>query len=263
MIEIIKTIKVHKIFIINSVFICQLFLFCTNAYSQSVDSLDGLVKIPLDIYKSRNPDSPTIIYGHGCSGYDNFDMQKARLIRSWGYNVVVAEYTKGRGLNNKNINGRNITCVQGFSSYPMQQRADDLIAVGNWVKKQEWHKGKIGVIGFSLGGGAVEFLINDTKAFNIFSAGVSFYPYCRYSLSPDGNTLPNQFHIGSQDEAFNRCIDLNKEITRHTFFVYDNATHAFDNNWAGQNKNGYLYDKESATIAFERVKVFFDNQVKN
>ena len=171
------------------------------AWAQSVKTIDGFAEIPLDIYKSKTPNSPTVVYAHGCSGYDNFDFQKARLIRSWGYNVVVMEYTRGRGLsNNTDASGRNITCVKGWSVYPMQQRADDFIAVGNWILKQDWHVGKVAAIGFSLGGGAVEYLINDSRDINPYSAGVAFYPYCRFTKLPNEKTLPNQFHIGTLDE---------------------------------------------------------------
>lgn len=231
--------------------------------AQSVETLDRLARIPLDIYKSRDDGSPTIVYAHGCSGYDSHDVKKARLIRSWGYNVVVAEYTRGRGLDGQRAaNGQNITCVQGYIAYPMLQRADDLIAVGQWVQRQAWHKGKVGAIGFSLGGGAVEFLINDPTATNPFSAGVSFYPFCRYRLVANQKTLPNQFHIGTLDEGYERCVDLNKEENRHRIFSYENSTHAFDNEWAGVNRNGYAYDKESTRLAFERVKMFFDDELR-
>lgn len=233
------------------------------SFSQSVETFDGLAKIPLDIYKSREPNSPTIVYAHGCSGYDKYDIQKARLMRDWGFNVVVAEYTRGRGLANKTgPKGSNITCEQGYISYPMLQRSDDLMVVGKWVLQQEWHKGRIGAIGFSLGGGAVEYLINNTKEINPFSAGISFYPYCRYQLLTDEKTLPNQFHIGTLDEGYERCIFLNRTESRHNIFTYENATHAFDNNWTHINRNGYTYDKESTRIAFERVKVFFNTELR-
>jgi dienelactone hydrolase len=224
-----------------------------------VQTIDGLAEIPLDIYKSRKSKAPTIVYAHGCSGYDNFDIKKARLLRSWGYNVVVAEYTKGRNLSNKiDYNGRNITCTYG-NAYPQHLRADDLIAVGNWAIKQEWHTGKIAAIGFSLGGGAVEFLINDSRDINPYSAGVVFYPACRqYS---NKTTLPNQFHIGTLDEAYNRCISFNRDEKRHNFFIYENATHAFDNDWV-TNRNGYMYDRDSTEKAFDHVKRFFDEILK-
>lgn len=238
-------------------------LFCMNSFAQSVKTLDGLARIPLDIYKSREPDSPTIVYAHGCSGYDNHDIKKARLLRSWGYNVVVAEYTRGRGLANKiGPRGDNITCEQGYLAYPMLQRADDLIAVGKWVLEQEWHKGKIGAIGYSLGGGAVEYLINDVSEDNPFAAGVSFYPYCRLQLMPGSKTLPNQFHIGTLDIAYNKCHHHNELEGRHNIFTYENATHAFDNDWARINVNGYTYDKEATKISYERVKIFFDKNLK-
>ena len=143
----------------------------------------------------------------------------------------------------------------------MQQRADDLIAVGNWVITQEWHTGKIAAIGFSLGGGAVEFLINDSRDINPYSAGVSFYPFCRYHLESDKKTLPNQFHIGTLDEGFDSCTHLNRDETRHNFFIYENATHAFDNDW-GNNRNGFMYDRDSTDKAFGQVKRFLDDILK-
>lgn len=234
-----------------------------TSWAQSIKTIDGLAEIPIDIYKSKQSKAPTIVYAHGCSGYDNFDIKKARLIRSWGYNVVVAEYTRGRSLSDKiGYNGRNITCVQGYTIYPQHQRADDLIAVGNWVINQEWHTGKIAVIGFSLGGGAVEYLINDTRTINPYSAGVSFYPFCRIDPMPRQTTLPNQFHIGTLDESYDRCLYFNSRFQRHNYFIYDNATHAFDNDWVKENKHGYKYDRNSTEKAFDHVKRFFEEILK-
>lgn len=244
--------------------ICFLFFvgYPVLAYSQDIKTLDGLAYIPVDIYRSKQSNSPTVVYAHGCSGYDAFDVQKARLIRSWGYNVVVAEYTRGRGLANQTAsNGRNITCVQGYKAYPMQQRADDLIAIGNWISQQEWHSGKIAAIGFSLGGGAVEYLINTTDKDNPFSAGISFYPYCRLNLLPDRKTLPNQFHIGTLDEGYNRCLKLNQQENRHNIYIYEGATHAFDNNWGNSNRNGFVYDSNATKLSFDRVREFLDQHL--
>lgn len=237
-----------------------------TSWAQSIKTIDGLAEIPLDIYKSRESKAPTVVYAHGCSGYDNFDIKKAKLIRSWGYNVVVVEYTKGRGLSNKlGYDGRNITCSKDVASlhhsYPQQLRADDLIAVGNWVINQEWHTGKIAAIGFSLGGGAVEFLINDERDINPYSAGVAFYPACRFRYFSNKKTLPNQFHIGTLDEAYSRCLKFNSELQRHNYFIYENATHAFDNDWIS-NKNGYMYDRNSTDTAFVQVKRFLDAILK-
>lgn len=250
---------------VSSVILTLVLLCSSVVWANSVQTIDGLAEIPLDIYKSTEPNAPTIVYAHGCSGYDSFDIQKARLIRSWGYNVVVAEYTRGRGLAN-NIDaksGKNITCVNGWQAYPMQQRADDLIAVGNWILTQDWHKGKIAAIGFSLGGGAIEYLINDSREINPYAAGVSFYPFCRFQQLPNKKVLPNQFYIGTRDEAYDRCLKLNIIEHRHNFFVYENASHAFDNNWGFQNRNGYFYDKEATENAFEKVKIFFEGILKN
>lgn len=246
------------------IFLLILLNYHPLSFSQSVVTLDGLAKIPLDIYKSREPNSPTIVYAHGCSGYDNHDIKKARLLRSWGYNVVVAEYTRGRGLAyQKGYSGRNITCDIGSQVYPESQRADDLIAVAKWVLEQEWHKGKIGAIGFSLGGSAVENLIQNTTDNNPFSVGVSFYPNCRVDLKPNEKTLPNQFHIASLDMFYSKCLRSNSIEKRHNIFTYENVTHAFDNDWDGINRNGYLYDKEATKIAYARVKKFFDDELKN
>ena len=123
---------------------------------------------------------------------------------------------------------------------------------------QEWHTGKIAAIGFSLGGTAVEFLINDERNINPYSAGVAFYPGCRqYS---NKTTLPNQFHIGTLDEDYDRCLKFHPTIN-HNYFIYENATHAFDNDDVF-NPLGYMYHRASTEKAFNHVKRFFDEILK-
>ena len=88
------------------------------AWAQSVKTIDGFAEIPLDIYKSKTPNSPTVVYAHGCSGYDNFDFQIPK--RKWTYSFDEETFPinkiKKIGIGVNNFSGQTTVLVLDVSS---------------------------------------------------------------------------------------------------------------------------------------------------
>lgn len=250
----------------KSIGIIILILYSTISHASSFEKveMDGTLyknenfifekfEMEVEIFVGKKSPSPTIVYAHGCSGWDDYEKSKALLINSWGFNVVVPKYTKSRGFSN----GKNPTCTRGWLVYSPAARASDLNNIAIWVKKQDWHQGKIGLIGFSLGAGAGEYvLFNPIDEFR-WDGIVVFYPNCRVPDMVENNLIPHQFHLPDKDENFYRCMERNISKTRN-YFIYEGATHSFDNNWRGRNRNGYQYDPAATRLSFDRVSNFFE-----
>lgn len=77
--------------------------------------------------------SPTIIVNSIYS--DPFDINEAREIASYGYNCVYIN-TRGKYLSNDKIE-------------PFEHEAEDINEIINWITKQPWSNGKVGMIGGS------------------------------------------------------------------------------------------------------------------
>jgi dienelactone hydrolase len=129
----------------------------------------------------------------------------ARLV-SWGYAALIVDSFRSRGLGN--ICDR----VNAVSS---DARAGDAIAAKAYLQSlPNIAKGRIGLIGFSHGGGAA------LAAASSFDAVVAFYPWCNGQVP--ANTL---VLIGSADDwtPAARCSGDAANLK-----VYAGATHSFD-----------------------------------
>jgi predicted alpha/beta-fold hydrolase len=136
------------------------------------------IKLPIEVITQDKP-APTIIVAHPSDGvnlgpgYNRYVKFWGSVLKSWGYNVVVPDSFTPRGYKNREVmyNARLVNYYQ---------RAEDLEQVAAWIKQQPWHSGKIGAIGFSHGGGAVNRVSNTTS---LISAGVAFIKYSPVTLS--------------------------------------------------------------------------------
>jgi dienelactone hydrolase len=212
------------------------------------------IKIPIDVHKVDKP-APTIIYGHNCSGVSesyHTNMIWVRTIKGWGYNVVIPDSHGPRGFGN--------ICAK-TSDVPAYNRAFDAISVAEWVKKQPWHEGKIGFIGYSHGATQGEFLskMPDTG----ISAIVSYYPLCQRIRAQ--NYVPVQIHIGTAD-TWTPSEKCEPYIGRDNYDVniYQGATHSFERPVPTRmyGKHRLAYDSAAAQQAERKTQEFFDKNLK-
>ena len=231
---------------------------CATSLNESAP-IEKTIKI---VQKTIIP-KPTIIFAHGCGGAQrpHADL-KSRMIADWGYNVVVVDsFTKRRAWD---------VCSDLLSVTPTQ-RSIDIRDATKWILQQSWHRGKIGIIGYSHGGSAVLHTVGHRDSKHI-SAAVAFYPGCSsYFVGQDYRYgyIPVQIHTGTGDQwtPAHRC---RKEIhgvddQPFEFFAYDGATHSFDMPGLSYTFQGHFlaYDSAATKLAENRTREFFEKHVKN
>jgi dienelactone hydrolase len=221
----------------------------------SMPASDGRPASAKEIYKHTEP-RPTIIIAHGCDGVSPAYRDWARVIHSWGYNTILADSFQFRGHVNL-CNG-----MDGHKVMPMV-RKDDLVEIANFVKKQSWHKGKIGAIGFSHGGSTM-LAIAASKQTDI-DAVVAYYPSChrlfvfssltQHIFEP---TIDVQVHLAEKDD-WTPIADCNY-LTGAEEYIYKGATHAFDMVYPARHYLGYFleYHSKADLLARNRTKEFFE-----
>lgn len=209
--------------------------------------------------------APTIIYVHGCGGVDGASLIWARRMNSWGYNVVIAD-----DLTQK---GPNPACASfGIQDVGYFERMQSVVQTAQWVGEQPWHSGRIGIIGFGLGGTTALNIGANTKAIGSLDpasgpikAGVSYYPHCQsYHANPN---IPMQIHIGNSDDWTRSasCLSLNN-YEKYDANIYDGAHHGFDTLGVdGVNQFGHRvkYDEQVSRVAEQKTRVFFERHIKS
>jgi dienelactone hydrolase len=143
---------------------------------------------------------------HGCSGIDSKLRSWAARLVSWGYAALIVDSFRSRGLGN---------ICDRVTALSFEARTGDAVAAKAYLQSlPNIAKGRIGLIGFSHGGGAA------LAAASSFDAVVAFYPWCNGPVP--ANTL---VLIGSADDwtPAARCSGDAANLK-----VYAGATHSFD-----------------------------------
>jgi dienelactone hydrolase len=237
------------------------------------------VKIPLT-RKELSETGPTIILAHGCNGItQNQSIQDwASLIRKWGYNTVTFDSFSPRGhgyaggiCHSSNLMSKDITHIV---------RAADVDAIASWIIKQPWHRGKIGLIGWSHGGTtAIETAYQGLPR---ISACVAYYPQCTWYMNKKNPPkIPLQVHIGDKDTVTTAasCMKVADNVGndfRKGLFVYADAYHSFDQEriWKAKDIETTTpdgskftwrneYHQKSAESAAATTKNFFETLIKS
>ncbi len=237
--------------------------FLVGCVSGPVESEKFLIKQHIQ----TNP-SHTIIVVHGSGGVTAHEEAWALQLKSEGLNsIIIDSYTK-----------RGISSHPGkiINDFGADDRAREIIKLAKWIKTQPWHKGKIGLIGFSQGGSAILALssktrmeimnkISDIEIKNINFA-ILYYPGCMIA-PPDREPLfPIQIHFAEQDDLAQpwRCYPNSLTHENYELFFYKNARHTFD--WSRSdvfiNGRHFSYHHHSNIESRERVKEFIWKNLK-
>lgn len=203
---------------------------------------------------------PTVIVAHGCDGAGNRSYREwVDLLSSWGYNGIMIDSFSPRGFLKMELCSR-------AALVPTEMRANDTLKLVSYIRKQPWHKGKIGIIGFSLGGStAINFASNDRMTG--IDAAVAYYPNCYNKsfnlIGKDWSNpkIPVQVHFGEKDKWTppEWCDNFEK----YEKYYYKNATHAFDMNMSARTFLGQFmaYDSTADRKSRSRTKEFFDKHL--
>lgn len=244
--------------------LCLSAVLMTGCAQVIVDSKGVEQKVSLDVFSVSNGKAPTVLIAHGCDGARPLVYREwARQISGWGYNAIVVDSYSKRGISN--------TC-NNTSAEVLRQGAEDLIKTATWVQEQDWHTGKIGMIGFSRGGSVALTVANQDLLLkgNVLKAGesskvaaiVAYYPGCFQGSHTAKPNAPTLLLLGAKDEwtPMSRCNLEAKTDPNYHINIYPNAGHAFDMNYPTRTLYGHylFYDPEADVASRKATREFFN-----
>lgn len=135
---------------------------------------------------------------------------------------------------------------------------EDFIAAANYLQKQTYCNGKVGVVGFCFGG-----WIANMMAVRIpqLAAAVPFYGGQPPVTEVANIKAPLLIHYGELDTRVNEGwpayeAALKENHKAYTAYIYPKANHGFHNDTTPR------YDKEAAELAWKRTVEFFSQNLK-
>ncbi len=144
-----------------------------------------------------------------------------------------------------------------FNGFDLDKGVEDLGAAVDHLRGLDACSGKVGAVGFCLGG-RLAFL---TAARTGVDAAVGFYGVMLTDHIGEELKAPVMLHIATEDEfvpkdqqaAVHAALDGNAQATLHD---YEGQDHAF------ARMGGKHYDKASADLAWERSHAFFKEHLR-
>lgn len=176
---------------------------------------------------------PTILIFSGSGGVLPSEYAWMNAFYAADFNAIIVDYIGSRGLQRITLNTQAI---------PSQQVALDAHHVAEWVTKQPWSNGRVGMIGFSWGARGAIFAASKKQALQDFGkptalgAAVAAYPGCP-SVGWEYNDtvgIPLHIHFAEADQWVGQgpsvCISFAEENKANVkLFLYPGAHHAYDN----------------------------------
>jgi len=140
-----------------------------------------------------------------------------------------------------------------FSRLDSAKRNEDLFAAVDYVKTRGECNGRIGAIGFCLGGG----IVNQIAVRNPdLAAAVPFYGPAPKPEDAAKIKAPMQLHYAQNDDFVNKGVPafeaaLKAAGVKYEKYVYAGAYHGFNNDTTPR------YDEKAAKLAWSRALAFF------
>lgn len=141
-----------------------------------------------------------------------------------------------------------------FQAFNVDQGVEDLKATIAHARNMDGSNGKVGTVGYCLGGKMAYLMATRSDA----DANVSFYGVGLDELLDESGNISTPYlsHIASEDgfvpkeaqEKISAGLSGNPKVTLHT---YEGNDHAF------ARKGGAHYDEAAATLANQRTADFF------
>jgi len=251
-----------------------LFLLGYSVPSYSVEySIYGYDKssnlVPSIHYHNAKEDNfGTVILAHGCSGVTGHENHIAKFFANEGFHAVVVDSYAYRGLPTGH---QPKFCVNNPVS--RDDRLEEIYKTVEWIKQQDWHQGKIFLVGFSHGGMAA--IAASKKRYKGIDKAVAFYPYC-YSWDHGEPYIPIQVHTGELDDwtPASLCRGMYdgffRKFDKGQLFEYKGAYHGFDIRGVDLKQKGVghlfsvglrtiRFNEEAFTLSYTRMLEFFRN----
>lgn len=207
---------------------------------------------------------PTVIMMHGCGGLQPFLFEYGKAFGDAGLAVVIVDSFAHRKISRLSA---HLTVCTGLQLRG-RERAQDLFEVIDWLTQQKWSSaGQIIAAGWSHGGWAImdAMSLAGSRADLMARAGnirgvLLIYPYCgpfsQTAAKGWGELRPKVTAILGQDDAvvgvqaplraLGRLINDGVSVDTH---IYDDATHAFDDDRASDPRSRFRADLRERAIS--------------
>ena len=221
-------------------------------YKSKGEGVDGFLSRPMTSGKW-----PAMVVIQEWWGLDDHFRDMTRLFAKEGYVALAPDLYHGKVTEDWEEAARLKT------SLDLDRATQEIIDAIQYLKGLPFvNPGRIGIIGFCMGGGLALLTICRTKE---ITAAVIYFQ----SMYPDPSEIANIScpvlgHYGEDDvttpksevQAFEKLLKDNK--TPHEIHFYPNAGHAFVN-----DKHPEMYRKEAAEASWPRTVEFFQKYLKS
>lgn len=236
--------------------------------TMNLNNTGPTLRVSGDLFEPDGPGPhPAVVLLHSCGGLGEPQLDWAAELAKSGYVVLAVDTFGSRGA---------IRCPVDFNgSYQMMLDAYGALDYLAGLPKVDGTR--IGVIGFSLGGNAIDrFAVQNLRSpgGRQFRAAVNMYGRCT-TLAEEvvygsGQTsIPTMVIIGDQENPrrLQACQALVGKLPAVTVHILEGVYHAFDNPWFTSIRTDYygnpmLYDAAAHTKAEKLVSAYFARQLK-
>ena len=222
----------------------------------------GYLAAPVPVPDGPPRTFPGVVVVHDAFGMTPDVRRQADRLAVGGYIALAPDFWHGRAWPRCLRSAfRQIMAGSG----PVFEEIDTAAA---WLSGLDGCTGKIGVIGFCLGGG---FALLSAPRPGVSAASVNYAPVPRNIGRMLGGACPVVASYGGKDPGTRRQLPrleqtLTEQNVPHDIKIYPGASHAFMNEFEGANRiltrvMGMSYQPDAASDAWRRIFAFFDEHL--
>jgi len=188
---------------------------------------------------------PGVVVIHENRGLNPYIEDVARRLATEGFLAFAPDALTPLG----GYPGNEEKAAQMFSQLDPAKRTEDLVAAADYLKTRPDCTGKIGVVGFCVGGGIANMLATRLPD---LSAAVPFYGAQPKAEEVAKIKAPLLIHYAEHDDRIDAGIPafeaaLKANHVRYQLFTYPGTQHGFNNDTTPR------YDKAAAQLAWQRT----------